>query len=74
MTRPMTGGYACGAVRYETRGEVVASTLFGDILSDPGLACTNTIAFAPSANINPMRTAPSTVESVHGVGPRRRRP
>ncbi|MEY3185076.1 MAG: hypothetical protein RLZZ613_1764, partial [Pseudomonadota bacterium] len=34
---------------------VVASNLFGDILSDLGPACTGTIGIAPSANINPER-------------------
>jgi tartrate dehydrogenase/decarboxylase/D-malate dehydrogenase len=35
---------------------VVASNLFGDILSDLGPACTGTIGIAPSANLNPERT------------------
>jgi tartrate dehydrogenase/decarboxylase/D-malate dehydrogenase len=48
---------------------VVASNLFGDILSDLGPACTGTIAIAPSANINPTRTAPSLFEPVHGSAP-----
>ncbi|MCB9959608.1 MAG: tartrate dehydrogenase [Rhodospirillaceae bacterium] len=48
---------------------VVASNLFGDILSDLGPACTGTIAIAPSANINPARTAPSMFEPVHGSAP-----
>jgi tartrate dehydrogenase/decarboxylase/D-malate dehydrogenase len=34
---------------------VVASNLFGDILSDLGPACTGTIGIAPSANLNPER-------------------
>ena len=38
---------------------VVASNLFGDILSDLGPACTGTIGIAPSANINPERKFPS---------------
>ncbi|MFP1483674.1 isocitrate/isopropylmalate family dehydrogenase [Escherichia coli] len=38
---------------------VVASNLFGDILSDLGPACTGTIGIAPSANLNPERTFPS---------------
>jgi len=41
---------------------VVASNLFGDILSDLGPACTGTIGIAPSANINPERTFPSLFE------------
>jgi tartrate dehydrogenase/decarboxylase/D-malate dehydrogenase len=48
---------------------VVASNLFGDILSDLGPACTGTIASAPSANINPDRTYPSLFEPVHGSAP-----
>ena len=48
---------------------VVASNLFGDILSDLGPACTGTIAIAPSANINPEREYPSMFEPVHGSAP-----
>jgi tartrate dehydrogenase/decarboxylase / D-malate dehydrogenase len=48
---------------------VVASNLFGDILSDLGPACTGTIGIAPSANINPTRELPSLFEPVHGSAP-----
>jgi len=48
---------------------IVASNLFGDILSDLGPACTGTIAIAPSANLNPDRTFPSLFEPVHGSAP-----
>ncbi|MFK4730308.1 tartrate dehydrogenase [Agromyces mediolanus] len=48
---------------------VVASNLFGDILSDLGPACTGTIGIAPSANINPERSFPSLFEPVHGSAP-----
>ncbi len=48
---------------------VVASNLFGDILSDLGPACTGTIGIAPSANINPERNFPSMFEPVHGSAP-----
>src|SRR6184192_586905 len=48
---------------------VVASNLFGDILSDLGPACTGTIAIAPSGNINPERVFPSLFEPVHGSAP-----
>jgi tartrate dehydrogenase/decarboxylase/D-malate dehydrogenase len=48
---------------------VVASNLFGDILSDLGPACTGTIGVAPSGNINPDRTFPSLFEPVHGSAP-----
>jgi tartrate dehydrogenase/decarboxylase/D-malate dehydrogenase len=48
---------------------VVASNLFGDILSDLGPACAGTIGIAPSANINPERRYPSLFEPVHGSAP-----
>lgn len=48
---------------------VVASNLFGDILSDLGPACTGTIGIAPSANLNPEGTFPSLFEPVHGSAP-----
>jgi tartrate dehydrogenase/decarboxylase / D-malate dehydrogenase len=48
---------------------IVASNLFGDILSDLGPACTGTIAIAPSANLNPEREYPSLFEPVHGSAP-----
>jgi tartrate dehydrogenase/decarboxylase/D-malate dehydrogenase len=48
---------------------VVASNLFGDILSDLGPACTGTIGVAPSGNLNPDRTQPSLFEPVHGSAP-----
>ncbi|WPC65133.1 tartrate dehydrogenase [Rhodoferax ferrireducens] len=48
---------------------VVASNLFGDILSDLGPACTGTIGIAPSANLNPERKFPSLFEPVHGSAP-----
>ena len=48
---------------------VVASNLFGDILSDLGPACTGTIGIAPSGNINPENKHPSLFEPVHGSAP-----
>lgn len=48
---------------------VVASNLFGDILSDLGPACTGTIGIAPSGNINPEGVFPSLFEPVHGSAP-----
>ena len=48
---------------------VVASNLFGDILSDLGPAITGTIGIAPSGNINPERDYPSCFEPVHGSAP-----
>jgi tartrate dehydrogenase/decarboxylase / D-malate dehydrogenase len=48
---------------------VVASNLFGDILSDLGPAVVGSIGIAPSANINPEREFPSMFEPVHGSAP-----
>ncbi|WP_431312759.1 tartrate dehydrogenase [Roseateles agri] len=48
---------------------VVASNLFGDILSDLGPATTGTIGLAPSGNLNPDRKFPSLFEPVHGSAP-----
>ena len=48
---------------------IVASNLFGDILSDLGPACTGTIGIAPSGNINPENNHPSLFEPVHGSAP-----
>jgi tartrate dehydrogenase/decarboxylase/D-malate dehydrogenase len=48
---------------------VVASNLFGDILSDLGAACAGTIGIAPSANLHPERDLPSLFEPVHGSAP-----
>ena len=48
---------------------VVASNLFGDILSDLGPAVAGGIGIAPSANLNPERKFPSMFEPVHGSAP-----
>ncbi len=48
---------------------VVASNLFGDILSDLGPAIAGSIGIAPSANINPEGEFPSMFEPVHGSAP-----
>ncbi len=48
---------------------VVASNLFGDILSDLGPAVAGGIGIAPSANLNPERKYPSMFEPVHGSAP-----
>jgi tartrate dehydrogenase/decarboxylase/D-malate dehydrogenase len=48
---------------------IVASNLFGDIISDLGPATAGTIGIAPSANINPERVFPSLFEPVHGSAP-----
>ena len=48
---------------------IVASNLFGDIISDLGPATAGTIGIAPSGNINPTREFPSIFEPVHGSAP-----
>ncbi|MBI4607823.1 MAG: tartrate dehydrogenase [Candidatus Rokubacteria bacterium] len=48
---------------------VVASNLFGDILSDLGAAVAGSIGLAPGANINPEKDYPSMFEPVHGSAP-----
>ena len=48
---------------------VVASNLFGDILSDLGPAIAGSIGLAPGANINPEKEYPSMFEPVHGSAP-----
>jgi tartrate dehydrogenase/decarboxylase/D-malate dehydrogenase len=45
---------------------IVASNLFGDILTDLGAIVTGSMGLAPSANINPDRSSPSMFEPVHG--------
>ena len=48
---------------------IVASNLFGDILSDLAAAVTGGLGLAPSGNINPVHDAPSMFEAVHGSAP-----
>ena len=48
---------------------IVASNLFGDILSDLAAAVAGSIGVAPSGNINPPRDHPSMFEPVHGSAP-----
>jgi tartrate dehydrogenase/decarboxylase/D-malate dehydrogenase len=48
---------------------VVASNLFGDILSDLGAALAGSLGIAPSGNIDPTRAHPSMFEPVHGSAP-----
>lgn len=48
---------------------IVASNLFGDILSDIGAAIAGSIGLAPAANINPAGDTPSMFEPVHGSAP-----
>lgn len=53
----------------ESLDVVVASNLFGDILSDLAAAVAGSIGIAPSANLNPERVHPSLFEPVHGSAP-----
>jgi tartrate dehydrogenase/decarboxylase/D-malate dehydrogenase len=55
--------------RPETFDVVVASNLFGDILSDVSAIVTGSIGLAASANLNPERQYPSMFEPVHGSAP-----
>jgi tartrate dehydrogenase/decarboxylase/D-malate dehydrogenase len=48
---------------------VVASNLFGDILSDLAAAVAGSIGIAPSANLDPTKQHPSMFEPVHGSAP-----
>src|ERR1043165_7674971 len=56
-------------LRPETLEVVVASNLFGDILSDLGTAPAGSLGIAASANIDPKRRKPSMFEPVHGSAP-----
>ena len=60
---------AAFVLRPATFDVVVASNLFGDILSDLGAAIAGSIGVAPSANLNPEREYPSMFEPVHGSAP-----
>src|SRR5947209_2505386 len=55
--------------RPSTFDVVVASNLFGDILSDVSAILTGSIGLAPSANLDPTRRFPSMFEPVHGSAP-----
>jgi tartrate dehydrogenase/decarboxylase/D-malate dehydrogenase len=48
---------------------IVASNLFGDILTDIGSAISGSLGIAPGANINPERHFPSMFEPIHGSAP-----
>jgi tartrate dehydrogenase/decarboxylase/D-malate dehydrogenase len=56
-------------LRPESLDVVVASNLFGDILTDLGAAICGSMGLAPSGNINPERQYPSMFEPVHGSAP-----
>lgn len=53
----------------DTLDVIVASNLFGDILTDLGAAITGSLGLAPGANLNPDRTHPSMFEPIHGSAP-----
>ena len=53
----------------ETLDVVVASNLFGDILTDLGAALTGSLCLAPGANLNPEHRFPSMFEPIHGSAP-----
>jgi len=55
--------------RPESFDVIVASNLFGDILTDMSAMITGSLGLAPSANLNPGRTFPSMFEPVHGSAP-----
>jgi len=53
----------------ESLDVVVASNLFGDILTDLGAAIAGSMGLAPSANLNPERKYPSLFQAIHGSAP-----
>ena len=53
----------------QTLDVIVASNLFGDILTDIGSAISGSLRVAPGGNINPERTTPSMFEPIHGSAP-----
>jgi tartrate dehydrogenase/decarboxylase/D-malate dehydrogenase len=53
----------------QTLDVIVASNLFGDILTDIGSAISGSLGVAPGGNINPERTFPSMFEPIHGSAP-----
>lgn len=59
----------CLVTRPQSFDVIVASNLFGDILSDVSAAVTGSIGLAASANIDPTRRFPSMFEPVHGSAP-----
>jgi tartrate dehydrogenase/decarboxylase / D-malate dehydrogenase len=56
-------------LRPERFDVVVASNLFGDILTDLSAALVGGLGLAPAANLNPSRKYPSMFEPVHGSAP-----
>jgi tartrate dehydrogenase/decarboxylase/D-malate dehydrogenase len=55
--------------RPESFDVVVASNLFGDILTDLSAIITGSMGLAASGNINPERKYPSLFEPIHGSAP-----
>jgi tartrate dehydrogenase/decarboxylase/D-malate dehydrogenase len=53
----------------QTLDTIVASNLFGDILTDIGSAISGSLGIGPGANINPERNYPSMFEPIHGSAP-----
>ena len=53
----------------QTLDVMVASNLFGDILTDLGAAVTGSLGVAPGANLDPTRAHPSMFEPIHGSAP-----
>jgi tartrate dehydrogenase/decarboxylase/D-malate dehydrogenase len=53
----------------ESLDVIVASNLFGDILTDLGAALSGSMGLAPSANLNPERRFPSLFQAIHGSAP-----
>lgn len=55
--------------RPESLDVIVASNLFGDILTDLGAVLSGSMGLAPSANLNPERRYPSLFQAIHGSAP-----
>jgi tartrate dehydrogenase/decarboxylase/D-malate dehydrogenase len=53
----------------QTLDVIVASNLFGDILTDIGSAISGSLGIAPGANVNPGGEHPSMFEPIHGSAP-----
>jgi len=70
LTSVLVDALAAALVSHPHKFDViVASNLFGDILSDVAAACVGSIGLAASANLNPERKFPSMFEPVHGSAP-----
>jgi len=53
----------------QTLDVILASNMFGDILTDIGSAISGSLGVGPSGNINPEKTTPSMFEPIHGSAP-----